>query len=63
MTRSKLTKRFTISLDARDYEALRMLAKPQRPPLTPKYVVRLALLRLLDQPDSPLLRPEGDNSR
>jgi hypothetical protein len=63
MTRSKLPKRFTISLDARDYEALRMLAEAQRPPLPLQYVVRLAVLRLLDQPDSPLLRPERDNSR
>jgi hypothetical protein len=40
-----------------------MLAEAQRPPLPLQYVVRLAVLRFLDQPDSPLLRPERDNSR
>ena len=63
MTRSKLPKRFTISLDAQDDEELRMLAEAQRPPLPLQYVVRLAVLRLLDQPDSPLLPPRSENSR
>jgi hypothetical protein len=63
MPRSKLPKRFTISLDAQDYQALCELAEAQRPPLPLQYVVRLAVRRLLDQPESSLLGPRGDNSR
>lgn len=60
MPRSESTKRFTISLDAGDYEALRRLAEAQRPPLPLHYVVRLAVRRFLDQPEATLLRPAGD---
>jgi hypothetical protein len=63
MARSKPPKRFTISLDAGDYEALRKLAEAQRPPLPLQYVVRLAIRRFLDQPEATLLRPAGDESR
>ena len=63
MPRSKPPKRFTISLDTGDYEALRKLADAQRPPLPLQYVVRLAIRRFLDQPESTLLRPAGDGSK
>lgn len=63
MPRSKPPKRFTISLDTGDYEALRKLADAQRPPLPLQYVVRLAIRRFLDQPERTLLRPAGDKSR
>ena len=63
MPKSQPPKRFTISLDAEDYEALRKLADAQRPPLPLQYVVRLAVRRFLDQPEATLLRPAGDESR
>lgn len=63
MARSQQSKRFTISLDARDYEALRRLAEAQRPPLPLQYVVRLAVRRFLDQPGATLLRPAGNEPR
>lgn len=63
MARSKPPKRFTISLDSGDYEALRKLAEAQRPPLPLQYVVRLAVRRFLDQPEATLLRPAGDDPR
>ena len=63
MSRPKLSKRFTISLDASDYDSLRKLAEAQRPPLPLQYVVRLAIRRFLDQPEGALLKPAGDESR
>lgn len=63
MPRSNLPKRFTISLDAGDYEALCKLAESQRPSLPLQYVVRLAVRRFLDQPEATLLRTAGDESR
>lgn len=42
-------KRFTVSLDAEDYEALCALAQAQRPPLSLQYAVRLAIRRFLDE--------------
>lgn len=42
-------KRFTVSLDAGDYEALCALAQAQRPPLSLQYTVRLAIRRFLDE--------------
>lgn len=63
MPKSQPPKRFTVSLDAEDYEALRKLAEAQRPPLPLQYVVRLAVRRFLDQPKATLLRPAGEESR
>ncbi|MHB8388897.1 MAG: hypothetical protein ACYDBH_04850 [Acidobacteriaceae bacterium] len=64
MPASQPPKRFTISLDTGDYEALRKLAEAQRPPLPLQYVVRLAIRRFLDLPESLLLKPAaGDKSR
>lgn len=60
MPQSQPLKRFTVSLDVEDYEALRKLADAQRPPLPLQYVVRLAIRRFLDQPEGMLLRPPGD---
>lgn len=42
-------KRFTVSLDATDYEALCTLAQAQRPPISLQYAVRLAVRRFLDE--------------
>jgi hypothetical protein len=42
-------KRFTVSLDAGDYDALCALAQAQRPPLSLQYTVRLAIRRFLDE--------------
>lgn len=63
MQQTKTLKRFTVSLDSGDYEALRELAEAQRPPLPLQYVVRLAIRRFLDQPEGALLKPAGDDSR
>ena len=63
MPKSQSPKRFTISLDAEDYEALRKLAAAQRPPLPLQYVVRLAVRRFLDQPEAAVLRHAGDEPR
>lgn len=63
MPKSQPPKRFTISLDAEDYEALRKLAEAQRPPLPLQYIVRLAVRRFLDQPKITLLRPAEDKPR
>lgn len=42
-------KRFTVSLDVQDYEALCALAQAQRPPLSLQYTVRFAIRRFLDE--------------
>jgi hypothetical protein len=54
-------RRFTVSLDERDYKALRKLGESQKPPLNLQYLVRLAVRNLLDQhageqPSKPLIR-------
>lgn len=42
-------KRFTVSLDQAEYEALRELAESQKPPLNLQYLLRLAVRNLLEQ--------------
>lgn len=42
-------KRFTVSLDENDYEALTKLAEDHRPALTLKYVVNVAVKNLLER--------------
>lgn len=42
-------RRFTVSLEERDYDALRNLGAAQRPPLKLQYMVELAVRNLLDQ--------------
>jgi hypothetical protein len=49
MTEPTSLKRFTVSLDADDYEALCALAQAHRPPLSLQYTVRLAVRRFLDE--------------
>lgn len=49
MPKTTEMKRFTVSLEPRDYEALRRIADAQRPPLSLQYVVRYALQEFLDQ--------------
>jgi len=49
MPKTTEMKRFTVSLEPRDYEALRQIADAQRPPLSLQYVVRYALQEFLDR--------------
>lgn len=49
MSDSATQKRFTVSVDAEDYEALCALAQAQRPALSLQYAVRLAIRRFLDE--------------
>ena len=49
MPNPRTLKRFTVSLDAYDYEALCSLAQAQRPALSLQYTVRLAVRRFLDE--------------
>jgi hypothetical protein len=42
-------KRFTVSVDSADYDALVGLGRSSKPPLTLQYLVRLAVRNLLDQ--------------
>ncbi|MEQ8345115.1 MAG: hypothetical protein RLO22_21265 [Sneathiellaceae bacterium] len=49
MTKTDGKKRFTISLEADDYDALRALAAGHRPPLSLQYVVNVAVKDLLEK--------------
>jgi hypothetical protein len=49
MPKTTEMKRFTVSLEPRDYDTLRQIAKAQRPPLSLQYVVRYALQEFLDK--------------
>ncbi len=49
MPDSTTLKRFTVSLDVRDYKALCALAQAQRPPLSLQYTVRRAIRCFLDE--------------
>lgn len=49
MAKAAQQKRFTVSLDSEDYEALRALADGHRPPLTLQYVVSVAVKNLLER--------------
>ena len=49
MTDPTTLKRFTVSLEAQDYDALCALAQSQRPPIPLQYAVRLAIRRFLDE--------------
>jgi hypothetical protein len=42
-------KRFSVSLDQEDYDALQELGQAQRPPLKQQYLVEFAVKNLLDQ--------------
>lgn len=42
-------KRFTVSLEPAEYEALRQIAESHRPPLSLQYVVRYVLQRFIDE--------------
>ena len=57
-------KRFSVTLDLTDYDALLALAKRHKPPLTLQYVVNFAVQRLLKQAEDPqLLLSLGDPLR
>lgn len=63
MPRHTTLKRFTVSLDERDYKALCTLAEEQRPPLSLQYTVRLAIRRFLDQSEGGAITlPSSDSS-
>lgn len=49
MPKTQEMKRFTVSLEPADYDALRRIAESHRPSLSLQYVVRYALQRFLDQ--------------
>lgn len=49
MSRSTQQKRFTVSVEQADYDALRELAETQKPPLNLQYLLRLAVKNLLEQ--------------
>ncbi|PJK27683.1 hypothetical protein [Minwuia thermotolerans] len=42
-------KRFSVSVEREEYEALRHIAQSHRPPLSLQYVVRYALQEFLDK--------------
>lgn len=46
-TRGK--KRFSVTLDERDYEALRQIAESRKPPLSLQYVVSFALTEFISK--------------
>lgn len=48
MSKEQRQKRFTVSLDAADYAALRALADGHKPPLKLQYVMGVAVRQLLD---------------
>jgi hypothetical protein len=49
MPKTTEMKRFTVSLEPGDYDALRRIAESHRPPLSLQYVVRYALQEFLDR--------------
>lgn len=49
MSGSTRQKRFTVSLDPADYDALRVLAEGHKPPLKLQYVMGVAVRQLLDR--------------
>ena len=49
MPKTTEMKRFTVSLEPRDYEALRRVAESHRPPLSLQFIVRYALQEFLDR--------------
>ena len=65
MPRTTEMKRFTVSVDPRDYEALRKMAEAHRPPLSLQYVVRYALQEFLDRHEGGqlTLKLKGDDEQ
>lgn len=49
MTRLRHEKRFTVSVDQADYDALQDLGRSADPPVNLQYLLRLAVRNLLDQ--------------
>lgn len=49
MAKAQQQKRFTVSLDAADYAALRAIADGHQPPLKLQYVVSVAVKKLLER--------------
>ena len=49
MLKSTEMRRFTVSLEPDNYEALRRIAESHRPPLSLQYVLRYAVQRFLDE--------------
>lgn len=49
MVTTQHQKRFTVSLETEDYEALRAIADGHRPPLKLQYVVNVAIKNFLER--------------
>jgi hypothetical protein len=49
MPKTTKAKRFTVSLEPTEHDALRQIADSHRPPLSLQYVVRYAMQRFLDE--------------
>jgi len=49
VAKAQRQKRFTVSLNAADYDALRAIADGHRPPLKLQYVVSVAVKKLLER--------------
>lgn len=49
MTARKPQKRFTVSIDENDYDALQELGRSVSPPVNLQYLLRLAVRNLLEQ--------------
>ncbi len=49
MTALKPQKRFTVSIDETDYDALQALGRSVSPPVNLQYLLRLAVRNLLEQ--------------
>ncbi|TPI78517.1 ribbon-helix-helix protein, CopG family [Mesorhizobium sp. B2-8-9] len=49
MTRLTHQKRFTVSIDRADYDALQELGRSANPPVNLQYLIRLAVRNLLEQ--------------
>lgn len=48
MAKASQYKRFTVSLDKADYDAIKALGEAQKPPLKLQYMISVAVSRLLD---------------
>ena len=62
MLQTMEVKRFTVSLEQRDYDSLRRIAQSQRPQLSLQYAVRYALQEFLNKREGRklTLRLDGD---
>lgn len=62
-TQRRRVRRFTVTLQAPDYDRLAKLAHEQEPPVSLRYVVECAVKQFLRRADDPQLRLEFDADR